>query len=144
MKKMMIVFSLLMMGCASGNCRHQEEVKKEAAAKTAVAPASGATGASSTAGSAVALPSGGSMKSDRVKVFKYDGSLQCGMGKPIAVEAMKKDLKGITVYSAQNLQDGLMHVSLCGSPTGKANVYEIDRSNLEKAVKLGFREWTFE
>lgn len=80
----------------------------------------------------------------RVKVFKYDGSLQCGKAKPVSVSEMQRELKGIAVYSAENKPDGLMHVQVCGSPTGRANVYEIDKSTLEAAKKLGFKEWTFE
>lgn len=81
---------------------------------------------------------------DRVKVFKADGSLQCGQGKAIPVAEMQKQLKGITVFSAVNKMDGLMHIQACGTPTGQSNVYEIDRADLEKAKKLGFREWTFD
>ncbi len=80
----------------------------------------------------------------RIKVFKYDGSLQCGMGKAIPAAEMQKELEGITVYSAENKPDGLMHIQVCGSPTGRANVYEIDKSSLELAKKKGFKEWTFE
>lgn len=80
----------------------------------------------------------------RVKVFKYDGSLQCGMGKPIPVSEMQKELAGITVYSAENKPDGLMHIQACGTATGRANVYEIDKTALEAAKKKGFKEWTFE
>jgi hypothetical protein len=78
-----------------------------------------------------------------VKVYRYDGTLQCGMGKRIALEEMQKDLKDIPVLSAAHLNDGLMRIQLCGSPTGDANVYEIEETHLEKAKSLGFREWTF-
>lgn len=81
---------------------------------------------------------------DTVKVYKYDGSLQCGMGKAIAIAEMQKELQGIIVYSNENKSDGLMRTQVCGSPTGKANVYEIDRSQLTEAKKRGFKEWTFE
>ena len=81
---------------------------------------------------------------DRVKVYKYDGSLQCAMGKAIPLEEMQKELKDIKVYSAKNKHDGLMHIMVCGSPTGKANVYEIDRVHLQNALKKGFKEWTFD
>lgn len=80
----------------------------------------------------------------RVKVFKYDGSQQCGMGKAIPVAVMQKDLAGITVFTAENKADGLMHIQACGTPTGRANVYEIERTSLEVAQKKGFKEWVFE
>lgn len=81
---------------------------------------------------------------DTVRIFKYDGSLQCGTGKAIAIEEMQKELKDIKVYSAVNKNDGQMRIQLCGSPTGQANIYEIDRENLTKALSLGFKEWIFE
>lgn len=112
--------------CASGNCRsHRTTVTDEKTVNQAVAQAS-------------------SNAQARMKVFKYDGSLQCGMGKPIAISEMQKELTGITIYSAENKADNLMHIQMCGSPTGHANVYEIDRTSLEVAKKKGFKEWTFE
>ena len=81
---------------------------------------------------------------DRVKIYKYDGSLQCGMGKTIDPEQMKQELKLIPVYKFESKQDGLMHIQACGTPTGKANVYEIDKIKLSDAKKLGFKEWLWE
>lgn len=81
---------------------------------------------------------------DRVKVFKADGSLQCGQGKATPVAEMQKELKGIKVHSAVNQNDGMMRIQLCGSPTGMINVYEIDRKDLEAALKLGFKEFAGE
>lgn len=80
---------------------------------------------------------------DRIKVYKYDGSKQCGMGQAISVEEMQKELRGIQVYSAENKPDGLMHIQMCGANTGIANVYEIDKKDLAEAKKRGFKEWTF-
>lgn len=79
----------------------------------------------------------------KVKVYKSDGSLQCGMGKTIAIEDMKKELKGIKVYSQSNQNDGLMRIQVCGAPTGQAHVFEISEEDLAKALKLGFKQWTF-
>jgi hypothetical protein len=109
-------------GCADGNCRSQQK-PAEAKAMDQKAPKT---------------------STDTVKVYKYDGSLQCGMGKAIAIADMQKELQGINVYSTESKSDGLMRTQVCGSPTGKANVYEIDRSQLTEAKKRGFKEWTFE
>lgn len=79
----------------------------------------------------------------RVRVFKPDGSLQCGQGRAIAVEVMAKELAGIKIYSQKRLNDGQMRIQVCGSPTGEANVYEIPKENLEDALKKGFLQWTF-
>lgn len=81
---------------------------------------------------------------DRVKVYKFDGSLQCGQGKKIDLSEMQKELKTIKVYSSVNKSDGMMHIQLCGSPTGNCNVYEIDRKDLDEALKAGFKQWTGE
>lgn len=83
-------------------------------------------------------------KLDRVKVYKADGSLQCGQGKALPTAEMQKQLKDIKVYSSANKNDGMMRIQVCGSPTGNANIYEIDRKDLEAAIKLGFKEWTFD
>ncbi|MBC7420747.1 MAG: hypothetical protein H7328_08465 [Bdellovibrio sp.] len=78
----------------------------------------------------------------RVFVFKPDGSLQCGMGTKIDPNAMKKEFSGgIEVFSAENKNDGLMRIQLCGHPTGQNNVFEIADKDLEPALKLGFKKW---
>lgn len=82
-------------------------------------------------------------KPKTVKIYRYDGTLQCGMGKRIPMEEMQKELKDIPILSSAHLNDGLMRIQLCGSPTGDANVFEIEESHLERAKALGFREWTF-
>lgn len=119
------VFAIFTVACASGNCRSQPKPSDAASEKAVMqTPAN---------------------PSDRVRVYKYDGSLQCGKGKAVSPEDMqKKDLKDIQVYSAANKSDGMMRIQLCGSPTGKANVYEIDRSQLSESKKRGFKEWTAE
>lgn len=83
-------------------------------------------------------------RAGRVFVYKYDGSLQCKMGKALSVEAMAKELNGIQIFSSLKKPDGLMHIQVCGSITGMANVYEISAQNLKKAEALGFKKWAFE
>lgn len=125
------ILSVTLFGCATGNCVNQAK-----------------PGAAKPAPTTSPVSPGGSVKPEspleRVKVYKPDGSLQCGQGKAIPVAEMQKDLKGIKVYSSSNKNDGMMRIQLCGSPTGNANVYEIDRKDLEAALKAGFKEWTFD
>lgn len=85
--------------------------------------------------------SSGKDLSQRVFVYKPDGSLQCGQGQKIEINEMKKQLGQIEVYSADNKHDGLMRVQMCGQPTGSCNVYEIKASDLEQALKIGFKKW---
>ena len=82
------------------------------------------------------------VKTLKVKVFKADGSLQCAMGKKISLDEMQKELKGIEVFSRTNQNDGLFQIQVCGAPTGYSNVFEIRPEDLEKALKLGFGQWT--
>lgn len=80
----------------------------------------------------------------KIKVFKPDGTKQCGQGEKISILEMEKQLKGIKVYQAYNKNDGQMRVQMCGAPTGNANVYEIDFEQLEAAQKNGFKEWIYD
>jgi biopolymer transport protein ExbD len=86
-------------------------------------------------------PLAGAKVMSKVKVYKADGTLQCDQGKKITLEAMSKELTGITIYKSETKHDGLMRIQLCGKPTGQNNVYEINQSDLEKALALGFKKW---
>lgn len=81
--------------------------------------------------------------SGRAQVYKPDGSLQCGMGRGVPLEEMAKELRDLTIHKSEKKSDGRMRIMQCGTPTGICNVYEIDRTSLEKAMELGFREWIF-
>ena len=124
-KILMILFSFIIFGCQNTPCRN---VKTQ--------------DSSTRASSSHSVQTTG-VKTLKVKVFKADGSLQCGMGKKISLDDMQKELKGIPVFSKSNQNDGLMRIQVCGSPTGDANIYEINQEDLEKALKLGFKQWTF-
>jgi hypothetical protein len=78
---------------------------------------------------------------DRVFVYKPDGSLQCGMAKGTVPEEMEKELSGIQVFSRSNRPDGKMHIQVCGSPTGRVNVYEIPSSSFKEVEKRGFKKF---
>ncbi len=127
MNKIFILSLCALVGCAEGNCR-----------QVAAAEAKAAGNAGTKVETAVVAG-----PQDHVRVFKYDGSVQCGTGngKIISVEEMQTQLSGIKVFAAEKKMDGLMHMQMCGAPAGKANVYEIDRHQLGDATKLGFKEW---
>ena len=74
-------------------------------------------------------------------IYKYDGSLQCGHGKPIPLDTMAHELEGIQILSKENRPDGLIHSQACGTITGQANVYEIWKKDLSKAKARGFNLW---
>lgn len=75
-----------------------------------------------------------------VEVYKYDGTLQCGMGHEIPLEEMTKELEtaGIEVLASRKGSDGLAHIAVCGASTGAINVYTITRDDLRTAQRLGF------
>ena len=130
MKPLFALFAtVLLAACANTNCRAMKEQQN----------AGGAAPVSKEAD-----PMTKTSVADRVRVSKPDGSLQCGQGKATAISEMQKQLKDIHVYSAENKNDGLMRIQLCGSPTGNHNVYEINRKDLSKALSYGFIEWTFD
>lgn len=127
----LIVFSfvILMAACTQGHCRRKADVPGEAKPVEAPAPVPAETKASDK---------------DRVMVYKYDGSMQCGMGKAVALDVMAKELQGIPVLSSVKKRDGLMHIQVCGSITGMANVYEIPAKFQKQAEAKGFKKWSFE
>lgn len=121
-----LLMALFVSACANTNCRTLKEQRGETAA-----PIQKGTD-----------PMEKTSLADRVRVFKPDGSLQCDRAKPVPVATMQTELKGILVHASFNQNDGLLRVQMCGAPTGNSNVYEINRSDLEAALKLGFKEWT--
>jgi hypothetical protein len=124
----LVFFTAAALGCAQGACREiQESQKKQSSSATVIVENK--------------IPTG---LGDRMRVFKSDGSLQCEDGPGVTPEKMSSDLKEISVYKSFKMNDGLMRAQLCGTATGQVNVFEIDRSDLPKAQKLGFREWTNE
>lgn len=120
---------ILAMGCAQGHCRRKvDQPPKMASADEAPSEAQ------------TPKPS----DKDHVFVYKYDGSLQCKKGKAISPEVMAKELQGITVFSSAKKSDGMMHIQVCGTITGMANVFEIPATSLKQAESRGFKKWSFE
>lgn len=118
-------FALLLTACASGPCNNQV---RNSEPPPAVAPQSASSSAAPETATA------------KVKVFKADGSRQCGQGKAVDAKIMEKELAkaGIKVLSSAKGSDGMMHTQVCGAATGNANIYEINSADLKKAEKLGF------
>lgn len=75
-----------------------------------------------------------------VEVYKYDGTLQCGLGKESRLEAMGEELTatGIAVLASRKGKDGLDHIAVCGASTGAINVYTIAQTALPIAERIGF------
>src|SRR3990170_3738025 len=59
-----------------------------------------------------------------VKVFRYDGSLQCGMGQAVGLDEMAKELAAVNIKilsSEKTVVSGFI-IALCGAPTGRGKV----------------------
>ena len=124
---------LFLMACGSANCKRQTD-PNYFAKKTEDLP---------EFKEKVATKTGLGQGSTRwVKVYKPDGSLQCGMGSPIPPDDMGKELrdKGVRIKSALKQNDGLMRIQVCGSASGMINVFEIQSSNKAIAKELGYKE----
>lgn len=122
-------FFVCLAACTTGNCRQNrgpEDLSKP-----------------STPNEAQFLKEVASSKT-RVRIAKPDGSLQCQPKSGVSVEQMRKELAGVEVFSASRRRDSLFRTANCDSPTGFHNVYEIDRKDLQSALKLKFVEWAGE
>jgi hypothetical protein len=77
--------------------------------------------------------------SEVLMVYKYEGSIQCRPG-GTTMKDMEATLvgNGIKVRMSCKGHDGLLRPAVCGAPTGNINIYEIDASQLQKAINLGF------
>ena len=144
-------------GCAHGDCRQVEHAKSHepvpaaaalpgipgeaVAAKSPSAPPRPQAKQPGPVGSSPARGSQARAVEPSAIIYKYDGSLQCGMGRGLTVEEMERELSGIKVHSRLKKPDGLMHIQVCGQPTGLVNTYEIPQKNLADAEERGFRKW---
>ena len=70
-----------------------------------------------------------------------DGSLQCDTkSEDNSLDRMQAELvaNDIQIYKAYKSNDGLIHIQICGSPTGKINVFDINEQDVDKAQAMGF------
>lgn len=80
------------------------------------------------------------IESGTVKVFRYDGSVECEQP-GITLDEMMQELTdaGIEVICAQKSHDGLARTAVCGAGTGNINVYVIPVAARQTALDIGFR-----
>lgn len=124
--------------CQSHPCREPRapELDQTGPAKVAAAtpPVKNNDAGAKNSGETANLP-------QRLRVYKSDGSRQCDKRGGVSLEVMERELAGIPVYGKAKRSDGLMHIQVCGSPTGMINLFEIDLTNLKQAEERGFRRW---
>ena len=87
------------------------------------------------------LPEAQAPRTPSVLVFKVTGEKQCQTGGGSNLDDVKAQLtsKNIPVFEAHTQADGLMHMALCGTPTGGIHVFAIPKKLQAKAQRLGFR-----
>lgn len=74
-----------------------------------------------------------------IKVYKHDGSIQCG-SRGVPLEDMMLELTniGVDVVCSQKGHDGKFRATVCGIDTGYINIYKINFVNLQDAEFFGF------
>jgi hypothetical protein len=79
---------------------------------------------------------------DSVWVGRSDGSRSCqpGSGRTLEVDAANLAQAQVTVYESKKGNDGKMYTQMCGGRTGVLNTYRILRTDLQKALSIGFSE----
>jgi hypothetical protein len=85
-----------------------------------------------------------------VAVFKFDGTLKCGLGSEIPLKDMQEELValGATVIASEKSWWPGFIIEVCGAPTGHCNVFQLDDDTWPKLAKsilgAGFRVWPAE
>lgn len=136
-------------GCQSHPCREPRapELDRTKAPESSAGSIDGKSGAASdgtkaATGGTPAASAGsntGAAEPNLVRIYKLDGSRQCEKKPGVAIDIMERELAGIAVHSRDKRKDGLMHVQVCGSPSGMINVYEIEMPFLKQAEQRGFK-----
>ncbi|WP_133407254.1 hypothetical protein [Parashewanella tropica] len=77
----------------------------------------------------------------QVQVYINDGAKQCiGGGLTIKQTAEKLSKDGVEVITSScGTINGMMVIAQCGAPELSVNIHTISHSDLNKAVKLGFK-----
>jgi hypothetical protein len=83
----------------------------------------------------------GAIKSETVKVYKFDGSVSCDQSSGTSIENMRLELmkRKIPIISANCGTDGLVRAAVCGIDTGRVNVFEIRTDVYSSAIALGYQ-----
>ena len=85
----------------------------------------------------------GATNSASIQIYKPTGELQCQPGSGLSIEKNQSLLTkaNITIMESSTQNDGLMHMSVCGTPKGQIHVFKIPAKFKGKALKLGFKQW---
>ena len=80
------------------------------------------------------------MASSLMEVARADGSVQCGGGLKVSLEATVAEVEavGVNVDSAREAHDGHKRIAMCGASTGNIHVLTIGSGSFETVQALGF------
>lgn len=138
---LLILTSTLLAACSSRPCREPRlpelDKTKTAASVSDEVDSASVTAIGTSPNAAGESASDGTVR--RVRVYKPDGSRQCERRAGISLEVMERELAGIIVHTREKRKDGLMHIQVCGGPTGMINLYEIDAAMTKQAEQRGFK-----
>lgn len=83
----------------------------------------------------------GTVKTDTVKVYKYDGSVSCNQSSGTSIETMRLELlqHKVPIIAASCGSDGLIRAAVCGTSTGNINTFEINAAAYPAASALGYK-----
>jgi hypothetical protein len=78
---------------------------------------------------------------DTLWVARPDGGRQCSMNSAQTPEEGAKELQksSIEVFNKTKTREPGAQIALCGTETGAQNAYEIKKSDLAAAQKMGFK-----
>lgn len=79
-------------------------------------------------------------RQDFMEVSRSDGSLQCGDGPAMTLDAavVEVEAAGVEVGHARTIHDGKKRIALCGASTGNIHVLMIGSGDLEVVEAMGF------
>jgi hypothetical protein len=85
---------------------------------------------------------GQTASSDSVWITRPDGSQSCSAKSGESIEEGAEDLKSANIHVLDSKKNASpkIHNQLCGMPTGTSNAYQISRSDLAKALSLGYQQ----
>lgn len=124
MEKLILALAFLSLAaCTHGQCNNVPQ-RDKAAAESAIINSSGKAEDTVT-----------------VQVYKETGEKQCGQQAGSHIDKVKEILikNKITVLDAKTQDDGMMHIQVCGAPTGQIHVFSIPKASAKRALGLGFK-----
>lgn len=77
---------------------------------------------------------------NRVDISRADGSVQCGKGPAMTLEAAVTQVEATHIddYEVRAARDGRIRIAMCDVPTGQMHILTIESDDFESVQELGF------